>query len=99
MVALFNGVGGGAVALIALSEYYDWTHHNIGVTTDVEIASVLSLIIGSISFWGSVIAFLKLSERMTGRSVKFPGQSIVNSVVGLGVLAAVGYMLSTTGMD
>ncbi|MBI4896820.1 MAG: NAD(P)(+) transhydrogenase (Re/Si-specific) subunit beta [Actinobacteria bacterium] len=99
MVALFNGVGGGAVALIALTEYYTWTQHGIGITTDVEVASVFSLIIGSISFWGSVIAFLKLSERITGKPVTFPGQSIVNSLIGLGVLGAGGFLLFSTGMD
>lgn len=99
MVALFNGVGGGAVALIALSEYYNWTHHGVGVTTDVEVASLFSLVVGSISFWGSVIAFLKLSERITGRPVTFPGQTIFNAIVSAGVLAAIGYLLSTTGMD
>jgi NAD(P) transhydrogenase subunit beta len=103
MVALFNGVGGGAVALIALSEYYGWTTHpvltRLTVTTDVEVASLFSLIIGSISFWGSVIAFLKLSERISGKPVTFPGQKFVNALVGLGVLAAAGYLLINAGAD
>ncbi len=115
MVALFNGVGGGAVALIALSEYYHWTHPEfpgasellntmgvsdiIGITTDVEVASLFSLVIGSISFWGSVIAFLKLSERMTGRPVILPGQRFLSGAIGLGVLVAIGYLLGSSGMD
>ncbi len=108
MVALFNGVGGGAVALIALSEYYGWTHPGDPLeifkvmketTTDVEVASLFSLVIGSISFWGSVIAFLKLSERITGRPVILPGQRFLSGIVGVGVIVAIGYMLGTTGMD
>jgi NAD(P) transhydrogenase subunit beta len=109
MVALFNGVGGGAVALIALSEYYHWTHpefpalsgliQEITVTTDVEVASLFSLVIGSISFWGSIIAFLKLSERITGRPVILPGQRFLSAAIGIGVLVAIGYLLGSTGMD
>jgi NAD(P) transhydrogenase subunit beta len=99
MVAFFNGVGGGAVALIALSEYYAWTHEGASITTDIEVASLLSLIIGSISFWGSVIAFLKLSERISGKSKALPGQQFINA--GLGVLAfgLAGYLLVQTGMQ
>jgi NAD(P) transhydrogenase subunit beta len=99
MVALFNGVGGGAVALIALSEYYAWTHHGASITTDVEVASLFSLIIGSISFWGSIVAFLKLSERIAGRPITFPGQKFVNAVIGSAMLAAAAYILVNTGQD
>ncbi len=99
MVALFNGVGGGAVALIALSEYYAWTDGSIGVTTDVEVASLFSLIIGSISFWGSIVAFLKLSEKIDGKPKSLPGQQFINAALGLGALGIAGYMLTSTGMD
>ena len=99
MVALFNGVGGGAVALIALSEYYAWTDGDIGITTDVEVASLFSLIIGSISFWGSVVAFLKLSETIDGKPKSLPGQQFINAALGLGALGIAGYMLASTGMD
>ncbi|MFY9487863.1 MAG: NAD(P)(+) transhydrogenase (Re/Si-specific) subunit beta [Solirubrobacterales bacterium] len=99
MVALFNGVGGGAVALIALSEYFHWTDQGIGVTTDVEVASLFSLIIGSISFWGSVIAFLKLSERISGRPIALPGQKAINALLGLSALGIAGYLLVSTGQD
>jgi NAD(P) transhydrogenase subunit beta len=99
MVALFNGVGGGAVALIALSEYYAWTDGDIGITTDVEVASLFSLIIGSISFWGSIVAFLKLSEKIDGKPKSLPGQQFINAALGLGALGIAGYMLASTGMD
>jgi NAD(P) transhydrogenase subunit beta len=79
MVALFNGVGGGAVALIAWIEY---RHHFGGdFPLKVEIPSLFAAIIGSISFWGSNIAFGKLQGILPGRPIKLPGQSIVNSVL------------------
>jgi NAD(P) transhydrogenase subunit beta len=68
MVALFNGVGGGAIALIAWSEF----RHTGGFeeeATYVAIFSLFSAIIGSISFWGSNIAFGKLQEIIPGRPI------------------------------
>jgi NAD(P) transhydrogenase subunit beta len=64
MVALFNGVGGGAVALISIVEFR-------ATGGDIELESLIPIlfaaIIGSISFWGSIIAFLKLQESLKGR--------------------------------
>jgi NAD(P) transhydrogenase subunit beta len=68
MVALFNGVGGGAVALIAWVEFRStdaYAHEPLYVA----IASLFAALIGSISFWGSIIAFGKLQEIITGRPV------------------------------
>jgi NAD(P) transhydrogenase subunit beta len=84
MVALFNGVGGGAVALIAWAEYRrrfpgpdgDWY-------LKAEIPSLFAAIIGSISFWGSNIAFAKLQEILPGRPIKLPGQQLLNLVLAL----------------
>ena len=69
MVALFNGVGGGAVALIAWSEFRRQFTGETGVAWDetVMIASLFAAIIGSISFWGRNIAFAKLQEILPGR--------------------------------
>jgi NAD(P) transhydrogenase subunit beta len=76
MVAIFNGVGGGAVALIAWVEY---RHHYGGAfSLKAEIPSLLAAIIGSISFWGSNIAFAKLQELLPGRPLKLPGQVVIN---------------------
>ena len=66
MVALFNGVGGGAVALIAWSEFRT-TAGFAGEPAYVVIASLFGAIVGSISFWGSLIAFGKLQEILPGR--------------------------------
>jgi NAD(P) transhydrogenase subunit beta len=71
-VAFFNGVGGGTVALIALSEFIEtfgfsaFQHHE-SPTVHIVVASLFAAIIGSISFWGSTIAFGKLQEILPGR--------------------------------
>jgi NAD(P) transhydrogenase subunit beta len=66
MVALFNGVGGGAVALIAWSEFRT-TGGFAGEPAYVVIASLFGAIVGSVSFWGSLVAFGKLQEIVPGR--------------------------------
>jgi H+-translocating NAD(P) transhydrogenase subunit beta len=84
MVALFNGVGGGAVALIAWAEYR--RHFPDGGDLwdqKAQIPSLFAAIIGSISFWGSNIAFGKLQEILPGRPIRLPGQQIVNGVLAL----------------
>jgi NAD(P) transhydrogenase subunit beta len=83
MVALFNGVGGGAAALIAFSEF----HVTGGDVTNDEIVSiVLSSLIGSVSFAGSMVAFAKLQELLSGRPIVFKGQNVVDSVILLGAV-------------
>jgi NAD(P) transhydrogenase subunit beta len=81
MVALFNGVGGGAVALISLVEFRE-----AGGDLELEtlIPVLFAAIVGSISFWGSNIAFLKLQEILKRR---FPGFSAVNLALGAATLA------------
>jgi NAD(P) transhydrogenase subunit beta len=91
MVAIFNGVGGGAAALVALAEW----HHASGPVWDETASIVLSALIGSISFAGSVVAFAKLQELVSGRPITFPGQNVFNILVlvaaaGLGVAALAG---------
>jgi len=94
MVALFNGVGGGAAALVALAEF----HVSSGDLAGEEIVSiVLSALIGSISFAGSMIAFAKLQELLSGRPIVYAGQNILNIAVLLGA-AALGIAL-IAGVD
>ncbi len=83
MVALFNGVGGGAVAIIAWVEYRH--HFGGGFPEKTEIPSLFAAIVGSISFWGSNIAFGKLQTILPGRPIKLPGQAVINA--GLFVIA------------
>src|SRR5947209_10649809 len=84
MVAAFNGVGGGAAALVSTSEML-----RVGLHPGFALAlpSVLSVVIGAISFAGSAIAFAKLQELMSGRPVTYPGQQVVNGVLALGIIA------------
>ena len=77
MVALFNGVGGGAVALIAWAEFRNTGGYS-GEPTYVAIFSLFAAIVGSVSFWGSNIAFGKLQEILPGRPIKLPGQIVLN---------------------
>jgi NAD(P) transhydrogenase subunit beta len=82
MVALFNGVGGGAVALISVTEYRTrLAEAATNAPLDQLIPSLLAAIIGSISFWGSLVAFGKLQELISGRPVRLPGGSAVNAVL------------------
>ena len=87
MVALFNGVGGGAAALVALAEFHKLAPApgRIGSTEIVSI--VLSALIGSISFAGSAIAFAKLQELIGGRPITFVGQNVVNGLIVVGAAA------------
>jgi NAD(P) transhydrogenase subunit beta len=87
MVAAFNGVGGGAAALIAVSEFYRVEALGQGQETVVSsIAVLLSVVIGTVSFAGSVIAFTKLQELALTGSVTFPLQQVVNAAIFLVIL-------------
>src|SRR5204863_1374928 len=88
MVALFNGVGGGAAALIALAELHKILPEPGAPKVDISVASVLSALIGAISFSGSMIAFAKLQELIGGRPITYPGQQIVNALVFAAAVAA-----------
>jgi NAD(P) transhydrogenase subunit beta len=88
MVALFNGVGGGAVFLISWSEFR-LTDGYAHTPTYVAIFSLFAAIVGSVSFWGSNIAFGKLQEIIPGRPITLgPAQQIVNLVLLILALAA-----------
>jgi H+-translocating NAD(P) transhydrogenase subunit beta len=94
MVALFNGVGGGAVALIAWVEFRISNGFEFEPTY-VAVFSLFAAIIGSISFWGSNIAFGKLQGILPGKPITLPGQQFINAAllliaVALGVAIAAG---------
>ena len=73
MVALFNGVGGGAAALVALAEFHELAPPPGRIHGDVSLAILLSALIGAISFSGSLVAFAKLQELIQGRPIVYPG--------------------------
>src|SRR6478672_7386523 len=81
MVALFNGVGGGAAALISLAELHRILPEAGAPKVDISVAIVLSALIGSLSFAGSMIAFAKLQELIGGRPITFPGQRVLNGLL------------------
>jgi NAD(P) transhydrogenase subunit beta len=92
-VAAFNGVGGGAAALIAFSELYKLTEggHESFV---IILAIMFGILIGALSFAGSIIAFVKLEEIALGGSVTFPLQKAVNAGLFLVAVAATIYILA-----
>jgi NAD(P) transhydrogenase subunit beta len=87
MVALFNGVGGGAAALIALAEFHNLSPLPGRIGVDETVAILLSALIGSVSFAGSLVAFAKLQDLVSGRPIVYPGQKVVNGLLLLAVLA------------
>ena len=89
MVAIFNGVGGGAAALVSLTSFLILTSHDafVGKPAVYRIVEViLGVLIGCVSFSGSAIAFIKLQELITGRPITYPGQQVINAIVGLAIL-------------
>jgi NAD(P) transhydrogenase subunit beta len=113
LVAIFNGVGGGAAALVSITEYLSLTSSrsicsgnlnyicvSVGgaksVATYKILEVVLGVIIGTVSFSGSAIAFAKLQELMTGRPVTYPAQQVLNAILGVAVVV-VGALLLVTG--
>jgi NAD(P) transhydrogenase subunit beta len=87
MVALYNGVGGGAAALISWSEFRHATTGGASIPLDIFVPILFSTVIGSVSFWGSNIAFGKLQAILPSRPVQFPGQHIVNGLLLAAILA------------
>ncbi len=77
MVALFNGFGGGAAALVALADYHDTVGLPGHVPAKIIVSILFSAVVGSVSFAGSMIAFGKLQEVITGSPVVLPGQRFI----------------------
>ena len=93
LVAIFNGVGGGAASLVSLTEFIHVKSSHPATYVILEV--LLGVLIGTVSFAGSAIAFAKLQELMTGRPVTYPGQQIINAIVGLGALVLIVTILVT----
>src|SRR4029450_9626418 len=85
MVALYNGVGGGAVALISWSEFRHDLSLGVEIPLDALIPIMVAMVIGSVSFWGSTIALAKLQGLTPGQPVKVPGQQVVNALLLVGI--------------
>jgi H+-translocating NAD(P) transhydrogenase subunit beta len=87
LVAIFNGVGGGAASLVSITEFVHIKSSHPATYVTLEV--LLGVLIGTISFAGSAIAFAKLQELMTGRPVTYPGQQIINALFGVVALALI----------
>ena len=94
LVSLFNAVGGGTAALIAISEYLSHTSTNIAPGLQDNVATVLDIVIGSITFSGSLIASGKLMGlRITpSKPVRVPGGQVLTGVLALVVVAGAAYL-------
>jgi len=98
MVALYNGAGGGAAALISTVEYYVSLHGSLPLDPVIATSLVLSAIIGAVSFAGSIVAFLKLQEVMTGRPITYPGQQVVNALIVIVIAGIAAWFVAEGGV-
>ncbi len=102
MVALFNGLGGGAVALVALVEFPRLFTEGGAETMPLGVrlaTTVLSLLIGCISFTGSLMAYGKLQEILSGRPITWPGQKVMNLAFFIGAIVLIALLLSGNHSD
>ncbi|UCE87308.1 MAG: NAD(P)(+) transhydrogenase (Re/Si-specific) subunit beta [Deltaproteobacteria bacterium] len=83
MVALLNGFGGGASALVSAAELLRYARAEELPGDVVSVAIALGALIGALTFSGSIIAFAKLQELMRGAPLTYPGQQVVNALLGL----------------
>jgi H+-translocating NAD(P) transhydrogenase subunit beta len=97
MVALFNGVGGGAAALIAAAEFHRQAPLGERLGGDVVVGILFSALVGSVSFWGSLVAFGKLQDLLPGRPIVFPAQNAFNALLGAALVALL--LLTATTED
>jgi len=99
MVGIFNGFGGGASALVAIAEFIRLTSDPAGaIPMDTSITTILGVIIGGVTFTGSLIAFGKLQGIVTGAPVTFPLQKVVSALVLIGSLV-IGIVLVAVTAD
>lgn len=89
MVAILNGFGGLASLLVGWENYHSLPENNLFIS----IATILAVLIGGVAFSGSLIAYGKLSGRLSGRPIFFHGQKIVNAAIIVAILAAAAIFL------
>ena len=91
MVAIFNGFGGIASALIASAEYLNPN----GILSTFSLSTIsLSVFVGTLTFTGSFIAFGKLQGFISGQPIVFPGQQILNGIIALFLIVTASFMVS-----
>jgi NAD(P) transhydrogenase subunit beta len=94
LVALFNGFGGGASALVAGAALLEAVLIAELLTTQLTVATAASGLIGSVTFWGSLVAFGKLQGLITERPVLLPGRHVINGLFALGALAVGAWLVT-----
>ncbi len=95
MVALLNGFGGVASLLVGGAEFLRSELAGEQIPLDTGITIQLSLLIGAVTFTGSLVAFAKLQELMTGKPITYPGQKTVSALLLLGVVGLSTYQIMT----
>ncbi len=85
MVGLFNAFGGGASALVAAAEFVRLQHGDFAMTTGTGVTIGLSMLIGAVTFSGSIVAFGKLNGMVSGNPITFPGQKPFNALLFLAI--------------
>jgi H+-translocating NAD(P) transhydrogenase subunit beta len=98
LVSVFNAVGGGAAALVAIHDYMRLTGAAIAVPESTTVTTVLDVIIGAVTFSGSIIAAGKLQGLINSAPVTFRGQRSVNLVLAAIALGAAGYLIATPSL-
>ncbi|MEJ6979051.1 NAD(P)(+) transhydrogenase (Re/Si-specific) subunit beta [Pedobacter sp. P351] len=94
MVAILNGFGGAASVLVATSEYWRQANDSaLTLDTIVAITVVLSVIIGAVTFTGSMVAFSKLKGLINGRAITFKGQHLINALILVIIIAISGLIV------
>lgn len=95
MVALLNGFGGAASMLVGGGEFLMAYQSHSPIPTATGVVMQASLLVGAVTFSGSMIAWAKLEERISGRPLVFAGQKIVSALVFVGILGFAAYQVST----
>jgi len=97
MVAVFNGFGGGASALVAMAELMRAQQHGTPPDPGQSLPIVLGVFIGALTFTGSMVAFAKLQELMSGSPTTFPLQRLVNGLIAASVIGFAGMGMAKSG--
>jgi H+-translocating NAD(P) transhydrogenase subunit beta len=98
LVSVFNAVGGGAAALVGIHDYMRLTSAGASVPTSTTVTTLLDVLIGAVTFSGSIIAAGKLQGVITSAPVTFPGARIVNLLLAVVALGTGGYLIATPSL-
>ena len=100
LVSLFNAVGGGAAALVAANDFVRLSPHGgAGLTTRILVTTVLDVVIGVVTFTGSMVAAGKLQGLVSGAPIVWPGSRMLNAALTVGAAVMAGFLLAGTHSD